>query len=128
MDQLRSYKLVYIASPYSVYPGGLERAFITVTQLAADLLRANVRLFCPITMAHPIAMHGRIDPVDHAIWLPAMAPFMDACDAMLIAEMRGWDESYGVREEIKVFRAAGKPLWRIAPITLRITPHIEEIV
>lgn len=102
--------LWYLATPYSKYPRGLEKAFVEACRAAALLVRHGVRVYSPIAHTHPVAIHGGIDPLDHSIWLPADKPFMDAACGLLVVRMTGWAESYGIGEEIKVFEAAGKPI------------------
>lgn len=35
---------------------------------------------------------------------------MDASDELVIVQMPGWDDSYGIEQERKAFQAAGKPI------------------
>lgn len=100
----------YVATPYSKYPRGLDAAFEDACKATASLLRMGINVYSPIAHTHPIAKHGGIDPLDHSIWLPADAPMMDAAEGLIVVKMEGWDESYGISEEIKAFRTAGKPI------------------
>lgn len=100
----------YLATPYSKYPGGLEAAFIEACRATAKLIREGRRVYSPIAHTHPVAIHGGIDPYDHGIWLPADAPFMDTAEGLIVVKMKGWEESYGISEEIKAFELAGKPI------------------
>jgi hypothetical protein len=100
--------LWYVASPYSKYPKGIHAAFVEVSRFAALLLRAGVRTFVPIAHSHPIAIYGGIDPLIHAIWRPFNAAVMAKCDGLIVCMMEGWQESFGVGEEIKEFTKAGK--------------------
>jgi hypothetical protein len=105
----------YLASPYSRYVGGLETAFQEIARNAALLIRAGVRLYCPIAHTHPIAMQGGIDPLDHGIWLPADRPFMFAACGLIVCMMEGWELSYGISVEMDEFARAGKPLVYMRP-------------
>ena len=40
---------------------------------------------------------------------------MDAARGLIVCEMDGWDESYGIQVEIEVFKAAGKPIIHMTP-------------
>ncbi|HTP77724.1 MAG TPA: DUF1937 family protein [Rhizomicrobium sp.] len=122
-DLARSEKLFYLASPYSRFPTGIDAAFEEISRIGGELIFRGVRFFCPIAHSHPISKHGGVDPYDHSIWLPAMKPLMDACDVMLIAQMDGWRESYGIGEEIKAFRAMQKPILELCPRTLHVCAH-----
>lgn len=100
----------YLATPYSKYRDGLEAAFIEASRAAAVLTKAGVGVFSPIAHTHPVAVHGGIDPLDHAIWLPADAPMMEAAAGLVVVKMDGWQESYGIGGEIKAFKQMGKPI------------------
>lgn len=120
IDDLRDAPgFVYLASPYSKYDGGVERAFQIVSGVAADLIRRGVAVFSPIAHSHPIALHGGLDPLSHDIWLPIDCVMMDAAGALCIVEMDGWKDSFGVAYEIDVFRAAKKPIFHLNPRTLK---------
>jgi hypothetical protein len=47
---------------------------------------------------------------------------MDASDCLIVARMKGWDESYGVKHEIEFFAREKKPVIHIDPVTLKIVP------
>lgn len=100
----------YLATPYSKYADGIENAFRDAARLAGALLKTGVNVYSPICHTHPIAIYGRIDPLDHAIWLPFDQLMMDRCDNLIVAHMDGWEESKGVAYEIEYFRKAGKPI------------------
>ena len=105
----------YLATPYSKYPSGIEAAFEMACRAVAPLIRAGVPVFSPIAHTHPVAMHGRIDPLDHSIWLPADAPMMQAAHGLIVYRAESWERSYGIGEEIKAFQAAGKPIHYLDP-------------
>jgi hypothetical protein len=105
--------LWYLASPYSKYPKGLVAAFEDVAKVAGALLKTGVACYSPIAHTHPIAINGELDPYDHSIWIPLDHHMMDAAKGMIIAEMDGWDSSYGIGLEIDYFMKAGKPIHRI---------------
>jgi hypothetical protein len=105
----------YLASPYSKYHAGIEVAFGIVCQNAALLVQAGIPVYSPIAHTHPIAIHGDIDPLDHSIWLPADKPFMDAACGLIVCQMAGWKDSYGVSFEIEAFKKAFKPIHMMEP-------------
>lgn len=105
----------YLATPYSKYPEGLEAAFKVACVATADLIRAGVRVYSPIAHTHPIAHYGQMDPHDHGIWLPADAPFMQAARGLIVLKAESWEISYGIKEEIKEFAAAKKPIVYMEP-------------
>ena len=120
---LSDYSLCYLATPYTKYPAGIEQAFVDAAACAARLLKAGVKVYSPIAHTHPLAIHGGLDPLDHSIWLPFDQAMMDAADALIVAHLPGWNESFGVAHEIDFFAKAGKPIVHIHPVTLaRLNP------
>lgn len=112
--------LIYLATPYSKYPGGLDAAFEEASRVAAKLLRMGVKVYSPIAHTHPIAKYGNLDPLDHAIWLPFDQAIMDKASAMVIAKMEGWEASTGIRHEIGVFGQAEKPIYYLDVETFEV--------
>jgi hypothetical protein len=120
LKDLAKYKLVYLATPYSKYPGGIEKAFKDATKLAARLVTAGVRVYPPITLTHPLAIIGGIDPMSHEIWLPFDQAMMDASEAIIVARMESWQISKGIAHEIEYFGGAGKPVFYLNPETMEV--------
>ena len=105
----------YLATPYSKWVKGIEDAYQMASREAARFVKAGIPVFCPIAHTHPVAMHGGIDPLDHTIWMPADHPFMEAAIGLIVVKAEGWEKSYGINEEIKTFKAAGKPVMYVDP-------------
>jgi hypothetical protein len=40
---------------------------------------------------------------------------MDGACGLIVVSATGWEDSYGIAQEIKVFRAAGKPILYVDP-------------
>ena len=100
----------YLATPYSKYPQGLEAAFLLAVRARGLLLQAGVRCFSPIIHSHPVAMECGLDPLDHEIWLPAEAPILEHASGLIMLRADSWEISFGMNEELKLFRAAEKPV------------------
>jgi hypothetical protein len=105
----------YLGSGYSLHPRGLEAAAAEACRAAGDLMRAGVKVFCPIAHSHAISMHGGIDPLSHEIWMPADEPFMHAAHGLIVLKGDGWEQSRGLRQEIGTFQMADKPIVFMAP-------------
>ena len=114
-------KLAYLGSPYTKYKAGLPRAFTDVAELCARLVGRGLHIFSPIVHAHPIAMHGGLDPLDLTIWYPWCRVMMDRSDILIVAHMEGWQESAGLRFEVDHFERAHKPIYDLNPATLTMT-------
>ena len=112
--------LVYLATPYSKWEQGLDDAFIQAAKITARLLRCGVRAYSPIAHTHPIAVHGKLDALDHSIWLPFDEAIMERADVLLVAKMKGWDESRGIKHEIEFFEGKGKPVYYLDVETFEV--------
>lgn len=115
------HRLVYVASPYTLYPMGPQRAFQDVARLAGELALLGYPIYSPILAGHPMAAYGRAPAVNHEWWKRFNEPMVLACDALLIAMMEGWKRSAGIADEVNVFASAGKPIYYLNPHDLRIT-------
>lgn len=102
---------LYLATPYSRFPGGIEDAFECACRCAAWLIRQGLSVYCPIAHTHPVAIHGGLDPLDHEIWMPADLPMMRAATGLVVAMMPSWEQSVGVKAEISQFQEDDKPVW-----------------
>jgi len=104
----------YLATVYSKHPRGINAAFEEAAKVSARLVEQGLAVFSPIAHSHPVAIHGGLDPLDHSVWMPLDEPMMNAAHGIIVVQMEGWRESYGVGLEIKAFRAAGKPVLFLA--------------
>lgn len=120
MTRLAQFPLVYLATPYTKYRAGIQCAFQDAAALAARLLKLGIKVYSPIAHCHPMSQYGGIDPKDHSIWLPYQEALMAKADALLVAQLQGWRESYGVSEEIKFFTKAEKPIFYLDTVLLYV--------
>jgi len=121
MSEDRPRTLAYLATPYSKYPDGIERAFVDAAKLAARLMQSGVKVYSPIAHTHPLAIHGNIDPLDHDIWLPFDEAMLSVCGTLIVAHLLSWETSKGIAHEVAFFEKAGKPIFDCNPLTLRMT-------
>ncbi len=101
----------YVATPYSKYPEGIEKAYELACGQTAFLLKSDIPVYSPIAATHGIAIHGNIDPLDHDIWLTADHPFMELASALIVCKAESWTESYGMKYEIEYFISQHKPIF-----------------
>lgn len=118
VNQLKQYNLVYVASPYSLFPHGLEEAWADASAITADLTELGIHAFSPIAHSHSLAVCGAMDPHDAALWAPLNEVMMSFADALVVAKLEGWEESKGVGEEIARFKGEGKPIYYVNPDTM----------
>ena len=124
LSKLKRFDLIYVSTPYSKYPRGIEAAFIDSCRILARLIRAGLNVYGPIPHAHPIAIHGDLDPLDHTIWLPFDSFLMNKSEALLVAMLDGWETSRGVRHEIEAFALAKKPVFFMSAVDLSYAPKV----
>lgn len=120
MKRLAAYPLVYLATPYTKYKPDIDAAFRDAAALAAKLLNLGVSVYSPIAHCHPMSQYGGIDPKDHSIWLPYQTALMTKADAVLVAQLAGWRESFGVAFEISFFKDHAKPVFYLDTVLMRV--------
>ena len=115
----------YLATPYTLYPHGMENAYAMACEQAGRFVRAGIPVFSPIAHTHGIAEFGSVHPTDHAIWLPADKPFVDAASGLVMVLADGWKESKGMAWELAEFEKAGKPIVWMCPghLPISVFPH-----
>ncbi|MCC7253837.1 DUF1937 family protein [Hyphomicrobium sp.] len=126
-QQLPEIGIFYMASPYSKYAAGIWPAYREAARIAGRLVDAGLNIFSPIVHSHPLAAYGDIDPLNHALWMKADAPFCAMAGGLLVVQMDGWHESKGVLAEIEIFRAADKPIFYVCPQTLAIEAEPQQV-
>jgi hypothetical protein len=120
LTSLADYGLVYLATPYSKYGAGQQRAFEDAAALAGRLVNRGVFVFSPIAHGHPMSVYGEVPPLSHELWLRFDGQFIEGCGALLMAQMTGWHDSYGMREEKRKFQMQHKPIFYLDPEELRV--------
>lgn len=105
--------LLYVATPYLQYQQGLDQAFIDACQVTAKLIAAGFSAYSPIAHTHPVAHHGELDKLDHALWVKFNSIMLQKSDALLVVQMPGWEESKGIMIESLAFYALNRPVYRM---------------
>lgn len=103
-------KLIYLASPYSAYKDGKEAAFQEVCAKAAELMLQGHKVFCPIAHSHPIEWWGMGENQTGDFWLEQDFAVLQHCDEMWVYQMPGWENSYGIEQEISFAQDYGIPI------------------
>lgn len=105
---------IYLASPYSRYPGGIDAAHAEVCQIAAALFRAGTLVYSPIAHTHAIAKTGGLD-LGFEQWAAFDEAMIAASDGMIVVKMDGWQDSAGIAAEIAICKRLGKPVQYMDP-------------
>ena len=112
--------LIYLATPYTLFPRGLDVAAHEAAALAGRLIATGINVYSPIAHSHSVARASLLDPRNYRIWRPLNVVMMERSDVLFVAKMDGWRSSFGVGDEMSVFRGAGKPICLVDPETLAI--------
>lgn len=116
---------VYLATPYSRIVlddqgqwdhGRSVRAMMAAGEAAGDLMALGVAAFAPIAQSC-VMVHARghysgtvkggvvwqngIDPLNGEMWAAWCQPFLNICGAVVVPDLRGWDQSRGIWAEVQ---------------------------
>lgn len=106
--------MIYLASPYShPDPAVREQRYQAACQATAALLRAGELVFSPIVHSHPLVAFDL--PTAWGFWESIDRAYLERCDEVVVLMLNGWEASVGVRAEIGIARALGKPVRVLAP-------------
>jgi hypothetical protein len=122
LAHIRGY--LYLSSPYTKYEAGIDQAHADICLIAGELIKRGLPIYSPIAHSHDISFYADIDPLSHETWLKADKPMMESATALIVAKMQGWQESYGVAEEIHDFETAGKPIYYLDIKTLELSETV----
>jgi len=117
--------LIYLASPYShPNPDVREARFKAVVEVAAEMMKADHRVFCPIAHTHDIGkILGR--EVDHDFWMKQDDAILINCDKLIVLMLDGWEESRGIEHEIAFAHAVEIPVEYAAPEDFGVVEEVE---
>lgn len=124
MSDFPGHTLAYLATPFTLYRHGHERAARDAAILAARLLSAGLLVYSPIAYCFSLARAYKLNPLDLNLWLPIEERMCAACDVLIVAHLNGWDESAGIAREVGRFERARKPIYDLAPDTLAMTRRL----
>lgn len=119
MKDVKSLGMVYLATPYTKYQNGINHAFKDAATLAGKMVIAGYKVYSPITHTHPIAMFGGIDPYSE-MWVVFDEAMMGVSDTLVVGMLPGWEDSWGVRQEIEYFKKHEKKIVGINPETMEL--------
>ena len=94
-------KLIYIASPYKHKDGSvMEERFNAVKQTTLEIMREfeDIIPFSPI--CYTVGLEEDIDIINFD-WYSFDLEFLYRCDILLVLQLEGWENSYGVKLEIE---------------------------
>lgn len=101
----------YLACPYSDANSAKSWARVQIaSQVAARLMSRESVVFSPITHGHHVADHLPEDlRCAHDFWMHQCLPMVQWAEVFALIPLLGWRESKGVRTELELAKALGKP-------------------
>jgi nucleoside 2-deoxyribosyltransferase len=113
--EMSKLKRVYLACPYSHVNAEVKQTrFEAVNKIAAEFMAKGYLIFSPISHTHPIALAGAL-PGHWEFWEAYDRTFIEWADELWVLKLEGWNMSKGVKAEIAIAKAAGKPVRYIEP-------------
>ena len=118
--------MIYLASPYSHADAAVrEQCFRAACRATALLIREGNAVFAPIVHGHPLVDHGL--PTGWSFWERFDREHIRRCDEVAVLMIDGWQESGGVREEIRIARELGLPVRYLAPEDATGSPTLARV-
>lgn len=103
--------MIYLASPYShPDPKVKQQRFEQVCKVAAQLMRQDRVVFCPIAHTHPMDKYVPQGENTHGFWLRQDFEFLQLCSDLYIVTLDGWKESKGVQAEMALAKMLHLPI------------------
>ena len=102
--------MIYLASPYSHDDEAvrLER-FRQSVRAAGKLMNLGCKVYSAIGHSHPIAVECNL-PLGWDYWEAFDRWYIERCSCVVVLILKGWDESSGVKAEMKIASELGKPI------------------
>lgn len=104
-------KYFYLASPYTKYPYGRRAAHDNICKYTAWLLEHGVFVFSPIVNSHHVCEYvSKENMLSHDFWLNVDFKYIKNSRGLIVVKMEGWQDSFGIGEEIKYANELGLPV------------------
>lgn len=119
-------KPFYLATPYTKFAQGHETAFSHAASLAARLMKEGLPVYSPIAHSHPIARFYPDAVIDFQAWVDLDFWAIRNSAGLIVAQLPGWRDSFGVRQEINFAAEHGIPILYLDPVSLMASFHERE--
>ena len=105
---------LYLATPYSKFPGGAEKAYNAALDILTKFTRRDITCYSPIVQTHPVDLlldtqQGMA--LSHKSWLDLDFQMIERSSGLVVVMLPGWAESKGVRQEIEFAIDRGIPVF-----------------
>lgn len=100
LEAMQAAGVYYLASPYSHPDFATKDARAAAAQsYSGRILSVGIKNFSPIAYCHPLALRFKL-PTDADWWWEFNLAFMEMSAGLIIAQIDGWQDSYGVKLEL----------------------------
>lgn len=107
--------MIYLASVYSLNADAAlrEERYEYALKWLADFSCQGICVFSPVVHSHDMGIKHNL-PSTFDFWEQLDYSYMDACEALYVLQMDGYQDSKGVSAEIKYAQKIGLPITYIA--------------
>lgn len=104
---------IYLAAPYTHKKKSVVAYRVKkINTAASKLMNEGHIVFSPISHSHYIAVENDL-PTDFKYWQEMNHSFIDWCEVMYILTLDGYEESKGIKDEIKYCKKINKRVFYI---------------
>jgi hypothetical protein len=103
----------YLASPYTHFPGGKERAARMAAAVAASLIELGYVIYCPIAHCYAVSKFMHPDKDNGDTWLPQDFVLLGKAKGVFV--IRYPCKSEGVDAELEEAERLGLPIYDLYP-------------
>jgi len=115
MPAVSEKSMIYLAVPYTHKDPHIQYdRFVRVNRVAASLMQKGSLVFSPISHGHSIATAGEL-PGDWQYWESHCRTMLRICKKVIVLMLDGWEESTGVKNEIRIAKEMGIPVEYMEP-------------
>ena len=105
---------VYLGSPYTDKSKLVQHnRYLQVSRVVADMLCHGVHVYSPIVHCHELAKRFRL-PGDFQFWQDYNYAMLERSSAFHLLELTGWNDSKGLKAEIKFALEKAIPIIRMS--------------
>ncbi len=110
--------MIYLASPYwHADPAIRNQRFRAACRATAQMIRQGTTVFSPVVYGHALSGEGL--PGDWSFWEGHDTDYLMLCNEVVVLQVDGWEESEGVREEVRLATALGKRVGYCEPFATK---------
>lgn len=108
---------IYLAQPYSACDPYVEATrFSHGARAAAWLMDRGLVVYAPIVHSHPIVDYLTTRSTTWTWWEKIDSRIIGACQAVIVLEIPGWEQSVGVKAELAIAERRQKTVGRMIPV------------